>query len=105
MAWPVVIGPGLLDRVLGMATSLRPAGAWRPCADPSGCCPETTTVVVMERPAAAVYPAGARMSVRVLDDWELVWLLRGRATLTGDPGLELWAGDLVVIPPGHPHGF
>lgn len=45
------------------------------------------------------------MSVRVLDDWELVWLLRGRATLTGDRGFELWAGDLVVIPPSHPHGF
>jgi hypothetical protein len=45
------------------------------------------------------------MSVRVLDDWELVWLLRGRATLTGDPGFELAAGDLVVLPPGHRHGF
>jgi AraC family transcriptional regulator len=45
------------------------------------------------------------MSVRVLDDWELVWLLRGGATLTGDPGFELGAGDLVVLPPGHRHGF
>ena len=45
------------------------------------------------------------MSLRVLDDWELVWLLRGRATLTGDPDFDLWAGDLVVIPAGHPHGF
>jgi len=59
----------------------------------------------MDRPATAVYPAGARLPFRVLDDWELVWLLRGRALLTGAPGLELGTGDLVVLQPGHRHGF
>ena len=59
----------------------------------------------MDRPATAVYPAGARLPSRVLDDWELVWLLRGRAVLTGAPGLELGTGDLVVLQPGHRHGF
>ena len=59
----------------------------------------------MEPPATAVYPAGARMAVRVLDDWELVWILRGCATLTGRPSTELRAGHLLLLPPGHPHGF
>jgi AraC family transcriptional regulator len=45
------------------------------------------------------------MSARALDDWELVWLVRGRATLTAEPGFELRAGDLVVLLPGHRHGF
>lgn len=59
----------------------------------------------MERPAFAVYPAGARMPMRELDDWELVWVTRGRATLTGTPRIELRAGHLLLLPAGHPHGF
>lgn len=37
---------------------------------------------------------------------ELLILLEGQATLDdGERKLEVHAGDLVVIPPGQPHGF
>jgi AraC-like DNA-binding protein len=45
------------------------------------------------------------MTLRALDNWELVWIIRGRATLTGRPCLELPVGHLLLLPPQHPHGF
>jgi AraC-like DNA-binding protein len=75
------------------------------CVDRSRCCLKTTTLTVVDRPAVGVYPAGARLPMRVIDDWELVWVRRGAATLTGDPRLLLGVGDVVLIPPGHRHGF
>jgi len=45
------------------------------------------------------------MPDRVLDDYELVWMLRGRARLTGDAPLDLEAGDVLLIPPGLGHGI
>ena len=59
----------------------------------------------MDRPALAVYPAGAHMPTRELDDWELVWIIRGQATLTGTPRVQLPAGHVLLLPPGHAHGF
>jgi AraC family transcriptional regulator len=60
----------------------------------------------MKRPAVADYPAGARLATRVIDDYELVWMLRGRARLlTDDAELPLEPGLLVLIPPGIRHGF
>jgi AraC family transcriptional regulator len=62
--------------------------------------------VSMQRPAIADYPAGARLATRVLDDYELVWMLRGQATLrTDDNALELRPGLVLLIPPGVRHGF
>jgi AraC-like DNA-binding protein len=59
----------------------------------------------VDRPGRGVYPAGARLAPRTLDDWELVWLVRGRATLTGTPVVALRPGHVLLIPPAHPHGF
>ena len=44
------------------------------------CCRKEKT---MQRPALADYPAGARLPERVLDDYELVWMVRGRALVEG----------------------
>jgi len=57
------------------------------------------------RPGLGVFPRGARMPERVLDDHELVWMLAGRARLTGDVPLELAAGDVLLLPPGLRHGI
>ena len=58
----------------------------------------------MERPAAtAVYPPGARLPRRVIDDHELLWLLHGHATLMTDTPLPFAPGQLLLIPPGVPH--
>jgi len=59
----------------------------------------------VHRPATADYPAGARLETRVIGDYELVWMLRGRAELVGDPRVTLGAADLVLVPPEWPHGF
>jgi AraC-like DNA-binding protein len=61
---------------------------------------------VIGRPALADYPAGAELPTRVIDDLELVWMVRGRARLrTGAGDRPLGPGDLALIPPGVPHGF
>lgn len=60
----------------------------------------------MERPAIADYPPGAQMPPRVLDDFEFVWMLAGRARLTlADGELPLRPGQLLLVPPGIRHGF
>jgi AraC family transcriptional regulator len=60
----------------------------------------------MQRPAVADYPAGARLPTRVIDDYELIWMLRGQARLLTDDGeLTLHPGLLVLVPPGLRHGF
>jgi AraC family transcriptional regulator len=61
----------------------------------------------MDRPAAADYPAGARLPLRVIDDFELVWMLRGRATFVLEDGSEhaLVSGRLLLVPRGVRHGF
>lgn len=61
---------------------------------------------VIHRPAVADYPPGAHLPTRVIRDWELVWMLRGRARLTvaGGP-VALVPGTLALIPPTVAHGF
>ena len=60
----------------------------------------------MDRPAVADYPPGAHTPVRVIDDHELVWMLRGRARLgTEDRDLDVSPGELLLVPPGVPHSF
>lgn len=60
----------------------------------------------MQRPAVADYPPGARLATRVIDDYELVWMLRGRARLITDGGeLPLAPGLLLLVPPGLRHGY
>jgi AraC family transcriptional regulator len=61
---------------------------------------------VIGRPAIADYPAGAVLPTRVIDDVELVWMVRGRARLQTDAAHHpLRPGDLALIPPGMAHGF
>lgn len=65
-------------------------------------------MISIERPAIADYPAGAQLPTRVIDDYELVWMLRGRARVVRDddePGLVLVPGRLLLVPPGVRHGF
>lgn len=78
--------------------------------DLSGCAP--SGVAMMQRPAAADYPAGSGLALRVIDDYELVWMLRGRARVLdgGDAGGHaggwvLRPGELLLVPPGVTHGF
>lgn len=59
----------------------------------------------MDRPAVADYPRGANLPSRVIDDFELVWMLRGHAKLTGAEALTLSPGELLLLPPGVAHGF
>ncbi len=60
----------------------------------------------MDRPATADYPPGARLPQRVIDDFELVWMLRGRARfVTADGAVPLDPGRLLLVPPGLRHGF
>jgi AraC family transcriptional regulator len=69
--------------------------------------PLLVQMCTIERPTVADYPAGARLPARVIDDFELVWMLRGRARLTrdGDDDVDLAPGRLVLLPPGVRHGF
>jgi AraC-like DNA-binding protein len=61
---------------------------------------------VIGRPAIADYPAGAVLPSRVIDDLELVWMVRGRARMrTRACDRPLGPGDLALIPAGVPHGF
>jgi AraC-like ligand binding domain len=73
----------------------------------SGCAQARQSgIAVIGRPALADYPAGAELPTRVIDDLELVWMVRGRARLrTGAGDRPLGPGDLALIPPGVPHGF
>ena len=59
----------------------------------------------MSRPAVADYPAGSRLPERVIDDYELVWMLEGHARFVAGEGLALAPGQLLLIPPGLPHGL
>jgi AraC family transcriptional regulator len=60
----------------------------------------------MGLPAVADYPPGARMPPRVLDDFEFVWMLSGRARVTLDrDAVSLAPGQLLLVPPGLRHGF
>ena len=62
-------------------------------------------VTDVQRPGLGVLPGGTRMPDRVLDDHELVWILQGRARLTGEASVDLEAGDVLLIPPGRRHGI
>lgn len=59
----------------------------------------------MHRPSTAVYPPGAHLPERVIDDHELVWLLHGQATLVCATPVMLTPGQLLLIPPGLPHAI
>lgn len=59
----------------------------------------------MARPAIAEYPPGARLPTRVIDDFEFVWMLRGRAWYVADEEWALTPGRLLLIPPELRHGF
>ena len=60
----------------------------------------------MMRPATAEYPTGAQTPWRVIDDFELVWMLRGQARLvTDERDWPLVPGRLALVPPGVRHGF
>jgi AraC-like DNA-binding protein len=60
---------------------------------------------MVQRPALADYPAGARLPERVLDDYELVWMLRGQATIAARESLTLRPGELLLLPPGFRHAI
>jgi AraC-like DNA-binding protein len=45
------------------------------------------------------------MPERVLGDHELVWMLQGRARLTGEAAVDLEPGDVLLIPPGLRHAI
>jgi hypothetical protein len=53
----------------------------------------------MDRPAVADYPAGAGLQPRVIEDFEFVWMLRGRATFVVSEETPLSPGELLLVPP------
>ncbi|WP_051793296.1 AraC family transcriptional regulator [Kibdelosporangium aridum] len=54
----------------------------------------------------ADYPAGARLPTRVIEDFEFVWMLRGRATFrSADTDVVLTPDVLLLVPPGLEHSF
>jgi AraC-like DNA-binding protein len=57
------------------------------------------------RAGLGVFPGGTAMPTRSLSDHELVWMLSGRASLTGDEPRELSAGDVLLLAPGVRHGI
>jgi AraC-like DNA-binding protein len=60
----------------------------------------------MNRPAVADYPPRARMALRVIDDYEFVWMLRGQARLvTEKRQIPLSPGELLLVPAGLRHSF
>jgi AraC family transcriptional regulator len=59
----------------------------------------------VQRPALADYPPGAQLAERVLDDYELVWMVRGHATVTAAVPIELRPGQLLLLPRAYRHGF
>jgi AraC-like DNA-binding protein len=67
---------------------------------------DAVTVLHPRRAVLAEYPAGAVLGTRTIDDWELVWMLKGRAHFRTDGGdTVLQRADMVVIPPHVPHSF
>lgn len=67
--------------------------------------PRFVYMCTMKRPDTAVYPPGAHLRERVIDDHELVWLLHGQATLVCESPLVLSPGQLLLIPPGWTHAI
>jgi AraC family transcriptional regulator len=66
----------------------------------------TKFVSVYTGPAVADYPAGARLPPRVLDDFEFVWMLRGRARFRAQGReIPLTTNHLLLVPPGLEHSF
>jgi AraC family transcriptional regulator len=62
--------------------------------------------MVTGRAAVADYPAGAHLPWRVIEDHELVWMLRGHARLLGEEAeLGLAPGQLLLLPPGVAHAI
>ncbi len=70
----------------------------------------------VDRPSTATYPAGAVLGDRVLDVHELVWVVRGAATVRAAAGIgragggmreeeALRPGDVLLVPPGAAHGY
>ena len=59
----------------------------------------------MDRPAVADYPAGSGLQPRVIEDFEFVWMLRGRATFIVSDERPLSPGELLLVPPGVRHSF
>jgi AraC family transcriptional regulator len=60
----------------------------------------------MDRPAIAHYPAGAQLPWRVIEDCELVWMLRGRAQLIlENASVTLGPRELLLLPPGVQHAI
>ncbi|MBP2330440.1 AraC-like DNA-binding protein [Kibdelosporangium banguiense] len=54
----------------------------------------------------ADYPAGAWLRPRVIDDFEFVWMLRGRAVFhTARSDITLTPDVLLLVPPGVEHSF
>ncbi|SMD24488.1 AraC family transcriptional regulator [Kibdelosporangium aridum] len=54
----------------------------------------------------ADYPAGARLPTRVIEDFEFVWMLRGRATFRStNRDIVLTPDVLLLVPPGVEHSF
>jgi AraC-like DNA-binding protein len=65
---------------------------------------DTWRVTRADPPRVAVYPPGAVLSRRPIDDHELVWMLQGTATLRWAGGdLSVPPGALLLLPPGLPH--
>jgi AraC-like DNA-binding protein len=61
--------------------------------------------MAISRPSVADYPAGSRLPTRVIHDFELVWMLQGRACFAADEDLTLVPGQLLLIPPDVPHSL
>jgi AraC-like DNA-binding protein len=62
----------------------------------------------VRRPAVADYPAGAGLPPRVIEDFEFVWMLRGRASLViegEDEARSVAPGQLLLVPPAVRHSF
>ena len=59
----------------------------------------------VQPPGVGEFPPGARMAPRVLDDFELVWMIAGTARLVAEPPLEQAPGDLLLLPAGHAHAI
>jgi AraC-like DNA-binding protein len=59
----------------------------------------------VQRPAVADYPAGAGLAPRVIEDFEFVWMLHGRASFLLGEERSLMPGQLLLVPPGVQHSF
>jgi AraC family transcriptional regulator len=60
----------------------------------------------VHRPAVAHYPPGAGLPLRVIKDYEFVWMLRGRASFVmGGEERLLMPGQLLLVPPRVQHSL